>query len=62
MQTKLHIGGEFRTGDGQDLAILDPATGETIVSVSEASPEQVNRAVEAASAAFSKWSGATPTP
>jgi aminobutyraldehyde dehydrogenase len=60
MQTKLHIGGEFRTGDGQDLAILDPATGETIVSVSEASPEQVNRAVEAASAAFSKWSGATP--
>ena len=53
MQTKLHIDGDFTSGDGQDLAILDPATGETIVSVSEASPEQVNRAVEAAAAAFS---------
>ena len=60
MQTKLHIGGDFVTGDGQDQAILDPATGETIVSVSEASSEQINRAVEAASAAFSKWSGTPP--
>ena len=60
MQTKLHIGGDFMTGAGQDLAILDPATGETIGSVSEASPEQINRAVAAAAAAFSKWSGSTP--
>ena len=52
MQTKLFIGGNFMTGDGQDQAILDPATGESIVEVSEASSEQINRAVEAASAAF----------
>jgi aminobutyraldehyde dehydrogenase len=60
MQTKLLIGGNFMTGDGEDQAILDPATGETIVSVSEASPEQINRAVEAASAAYAGWSGTTP--
>ena len=60
MQTKLFIGGNFMTGDGQDQAILDPATGETIVEVSEASSEQINRAVEAASAAFSKWSATPP--
>jgi len=60
MQTKLLIGGDFVTGGGQDQAIIDPATGETIVDVSEANSEQINRAVDAASAAFSKWSGTPP--
>jgi aminobutyraldehyde dehydrogenase len=60
MQTKLFINGEFISGAGQDEVIRDPATGETIVSVPEASPEQINRAVTAASAAFAAWSGTTP--
>jgi aminobutyraldehyde dehydrogenase len=60
MQTKLLIGSDFMTGEGQDQVILDPATGETIVTVPEASPEQISRAVEAASTAFSAWSGTTP--
>ena len=60
MQTKLFINGEFISGAGQDEVIRDPATGETIVSVPEASPEQINRAVAAASAAFESWSGTTP--
>ena len=57
MQTKLLINGEFISGEGRDEVILDPATGKTIVTVPEASPEQINRAVAAASAAFAAWSG-----
>ncbi|UCD80199.1 MAG: hypothetical protein JSW26_01835 [Desulfobacterales bacterium] len=34
MQTKLLIGGDFITGEGQDLAILDPAGGNTIANIS----------------------------
>jgi len=60
MQTKLLIGDDFMTGEGQGLAILDPATGKTIVTVPEASPEQISRAVEAAATAFSAWSATTP--
>ena len=52
MQTKLFINGEFISGEGREEVILDPATGETIVTIPEASPEQINRAVAAASAAF----------
>jgi aminobutyraldehyde dehydrogenase len=60
MQTKLFIDGEFMAGEGRDEVILDPATGETIAAVGEASPEQINRAVAAASAAFESWSDTTP--
>lgn len=60
MQTKLFIDGEFMTGKGLDQEILDPATGNAIVTVSEAAPEQISRAVEAAATAFSKWSCTTP--
>ena len=36
MQTKLFIDGEFMAGKGLDQAILDPATGNAVVTVSEA--------------------------
>ncbi len=52
MQTKLFINGEFIFGEGNDEVIRNPATGETIVTIHEASPEQIDRAVAAASAAF----------
>jgi len=60
MQTRLFINGEFISGEGADQVILDPATGEVLTSVSEASLEQINRAVAAATAAFDSWSGTTP--
>ena len=46
MQTKLFINGAFIAGEGKQEAILDPATGDTLVTVAEASPEQINHAVE----------------
>jgi aminobutyraldehyde dehydrogenase len=60
MQTKMLIGGEFRDGEGEPQAILNPATGETIATVNEASKAQVDAAVEAAADAFPAWSRTTP--
>ena len=60
MQTKLLINGEFISGEGPDEVILDPATGESLVTIPEASAEQINRAVAAASAAFGPWLDTTP--
>jgi len=60
MQTKIYINAEFISGEGQDEIILDPATGRTLATVPEASPEQIDRAVAAASAALARWSDTTP--
>ncbi len=58
--TRLLIGGERTPGLGADEPILDPATGERIASVAEASPEQLEAAVHAAAGAFEAWSQTTP--
>ncbi|MFM4975069.1 MULTISPECIES: gamma-aminobutyraldehyde dehydrogenase [Aeromonas] len=58
--TQLLIDGQFVTGDGQAEPILNPATGELIASVPEASFEQVNRVVNGAQRAFAQWSRTTP--
>ena len=60
MQTKMLIGGAFADGEGEPQAILNPATGETIATINEASPAQVDAAVEAAAAALPAWSRTTP--
>jgi aminobutyraldehyde dehydrogenase len=60
MQTKLFINGDFIAGEGQEEIILDPATGQTLATVPEASPAQVAQAVEAAATAFAQWSATTP--
>ena len=60
MQTKMLIGGEFTDGEGEPQAILNPATGETIATVNEASPAQIDAAVEAAADALPAWSRTTP--
>jgi aminobutyraldehyde dehydrogenase len=54
------IGGELVAGEGQPEDILNPATGETIVTVNEASKAQVDAAVAAAATAFPAWSRTTP--
>ena len=60
MQTKLLINGELTHGAGEALPILDPATGEAVCSVNEASPEQIEAAVQSSKAAFNSWSQTTP--
>lgn len=60
LSTQLLIDGQFVTGEGQAEPILNPANGEQIVAVPEASFEQVNRAVNGAQRAFAQWSRTTP--
>lgn len=58
--TDLLIDGAFQRGEGEEEKVLNPATGELLASVPEASMEQVNRAVSAASRAFDGWSETVP--
>src|SRR4051812_5560515 len=49
----LFIDGEFVASTGQDLrSVLDPATGEVIAQVADATAADVDRAVSAARRAF----------
>jgi len=52
-----HIGGEpAHSASGASFETIDPATGEAIVEVAHGGPEDVDRAVQAARAAFEgKW-------
>ena len=58
--TELLIDQQLVKGEGPDEPILNPATGELLCVVAEATQEQVNRAVSAASRAFDFWSQTTP--
>jgi len=60
METRLFIGGELVPGQGAALDVLDPATGEPIAKVNEASEQQVGTAVAAAERAFPGWSRTVP--
>lgn len=60
MQTQLLIGGRFVSGEGAEQTILNPATGEEISRIADASQDQVNQAVKAAAQAFSGWAATTP--
>ncbi|PZA07876.1 MULTISPECIES: gamma-aminobutyraldehyde dehydrogenase [unclassified Meiothermus] len=59
-QTKMLIGGEFVAGESTPFEVLNPATGEVLARVPEASLEQVKAAVAAADRAFEPWSQTTP--
>ena len=59
-QTQLLINGKFVAGQGAEERIINPATGQAIASVCEASTEQVDAAVMAAQAAFKAWGQTTP--
>jgi len=60
MQTNVLINGELVKGDGEALSILDPASGESVIEVNEASNEQVTAAVQSNQSAFESWSQTTP--
>jgi acyl-CoA reductase-like NAD-dependent aldehyde dehydrogenase len=49
------IGGEWLPGDGEEIEVRSPATGETLGAVRAATPGQVDQAVAAAAAAFETW-------
>jgi aminobutyraldehyde dehydrogenase len=60
MNTKLLVNGKLTKGKGDDLGVLDPATGKVIVHVHEASEEQIVAAVRAAAKAFPGWAATVP--
>ena len=60
MNTKLLVNGKLTKGKGDDLGVLDPATGKIITHVNEASEEQIVAAVKAAAKAFPGWAATVP--
>ncbi len=60
MQTRLLINGQLVAGAGAEAEVLNPATGTGIVKIREASPDQVDQAVEAARLAYRSWGATTP--
>ena len=60
MDTQMLIGSKFERGTETEEAILNPRTGEAILSLPEASPAQIEAAVAAAGKAFVTWSKTTP--
>ncbi len=53
-------GHELPSSSGESFDVIDPSTGETLVSVGLAGAVEVDAAVAAAKAAFPEWSTATP--
>ena len=60
LPTDLFIDGAFVPGEGEAERVLNPATGELLVALPEASPEQLHKAVSAAHRAFEAWADTTP--
>ncbi|MFW3898989.1 gamma-aminobutyraldehyde dehydrogenase [Pseudomonas bharatica] len=58
--TALLIDGELVAGEGLAEPIFNPATGEVLTHIAEASNEQVETAIQAAHRAFAGWSRTTP--
>lgn len=60
MQTKMLINGEMVEGEGPALPVLDPAAGDHVTSVNEASDAQVDAAIRGAEEAFEGFRKTTP--
>jgi len=59
---RLLIGGEWnRASDGEEIEVVDPATGTPIVSVPSASAEDALAAVDAAWDSAAAWAATSPT-
>ncbi|MDX1370208.1 gamma-aminobutyraldehyde dehydrogenase [Pseudomonas sp.] len=57
---ELLIDGQLLAGAGADEQILNPANGQVLTQIAEASSEQVEAAILAAHRAFPNWSRTTP--
>jgi succinate-semialdehyde dehydrogenase/glutarate-semialdehyde dehydrogenase len=55
VEKRLYIGGEWRDASGGTLEVEDPATGETIAEVADATPEDAMTALDAAVEAQPSW-------
>ncbi|AOE87180.1 gamma-aminobutyraldehyde dehydrogenase [Pseudomonas sp. TCU-HL1] len=60
LHTELLLDGQLLIGEGLAEPIINPASGEVLVAIAEASIEQVEAAVAAAHRAFTSWSRTTP--
>ncbi len=60
LDTQMLIGSKFVDGTEASEAVINPKTEETIVKLPDASPAQVDAAVDAAAKAFQTWSRTTP--
>ncbi|CDJ78224.1 Gamma-aminobutyraldehyde dehydrogenase [Serratia marcescens SMB2099] len=60
MSCQQFINGQLIDGEGQQECIVNPANGETLIVLTEASSAQVGSAVKAAQQAFGHWSRTTP--
>ena len=60
LHTDLLVGADFVRGAGEEETIVNPATGQPITRIGEASAEQVDLAVRAAQKAFRTWGQTTP--
>src|SRR5690348_416994 len=61
MNEELYIGGKWRpSSDGRRITVLDPASGEAIASVADATVEDGLAAVDAAAAAQPDWAATPP--
>ena len=58
--TQLYIGGEWRDGSKGTIPVEDPATGETLVEVADASVEDAKAALDAAVRAGPDWAQTPP--
>src|SRR5262245_65638627 len=50
-----YVGGDWVPGEGDEIEVTSPATGERLGAVGASSPEQVEAAVAAAKEAFRTW-------
>ncbi len=61
MQTQLLIGGEWRDGStGEQIPVINPATGDTIVNVAAGTPDDATAACDAAAGAQADWAKTAP--
>jgi succinate-semialdehyde dehydrogenase/glutarate-semialdehyde dehydrogenase len=57
---QLYIGGEWRDGAEGTVPVEDPATGETVAEVADASVEDAKAALDAAVDASAEWAATAP--
>ncbi len=60
LHSALLIDGQLVAGEGAAEAILNPATGESLCQIADASLDQLEAAVQAAHRAFPTWARTTP--
>jgi succinate-semialdehyde dehydrogenase / glutarate-semialdehyde dehydrogenase len=61
VEKRLYIGGEWRDGsEGGTLPVEDPATGEALCEIADATPDDARAALDAAVAAQAEWAATSP--